>query len=176
MAAPWSWRGRTRDRPEIDFWWLRVPITRQKPITLGGEPVRFWRGGEHEIRAPEPNSIWAPWLTDFDWLTAERDQMMDAAGYFVANRPSELDGEVAVLDAERSSEGSSRLAGHIENQGRYGLAWGRPKAAGAWRMMPIYDWETSDVWKAIGEHGWEYNTIYDRLYQLGGTSSFGAGW
>lgn len=32
---------------------------------------------------------------------------------------------------------------------------------------PIYDWKTEDIWKAVGLHNWEYNKIYDDMYQSG---------
>lgn len=35
------------------------------------------------------------------------------------------------------------------------------------RADPIYDWRGSDVWKYIYENKLPYNTLYDRLYQLG---------
>jgi predicted phosphoadenosine phosphosulfate sulfurtransferase len=34
-------------------------------------------------------------------------------------------------------------------------------------FYPIYDWTYSDVWKAIYENNWKYNSIYDKLYLLG---------
>ena len=32
---------------------------------------------------------------------------------------------------------------------------------------PIYDWRSGDVWKAIHEHGWDYNRAYDSMSKLG---------
>ncbi|MFW5720778.1 MAG: DUF3440 domain-containing protein, partial [Bacteroidota bacterium] len=32
---------------------------------------------------------------------------------------------------------------------------------------PIYDWKTEDIWKAVELNNWEYNTIYDDMYQSG---------
>lgn len=34
-------------------------------------------------------------------------------------------------------------------------------------FSPIYDWTWRDVWKAIHEHGWPYNSHYDAMYQHG---------
>lgn len=34
-------------------------------------------------------------------------------------------------------------------------------------LFPIYDWSYIDVWKAIHEHGWKYNRIYDYQYNYG---------
>lgn len=32
---------------------------------------------------------------------------------------------------------------------------------------PIYDWKTEDIWCAVGRNNWEYNKIYDLIYQSG---------
>jgi len=34
---------------------------------------------------------------------------------------------------------------------------------------PIFDFKTEDIWKAIGINSWEYNKIYDLMYQTGKT-------
>lgn len=34
-------------------------------------------------------------------------------------------------------------------------------------FYPIYDWETSDVWKAIHDNKWDYNKVYDEYYRYG---------
>lgn len=36
-----------------------------------------------------------------------------------------------------------------------------------WPVFPIYDWNYSDVWKAIHANGWDYVDIYDKMYSLG---------
>ena len=38
---------------------------------------------------------------------------------------------------------------------------------GCFRCYPIYDWCVSDVWKAISNHRWLYNSMYDKMFQLG---------
>lgn len=35
------------------------------------------------------------------------------------------------------------------------------------RCYPIYDWQTSDVWKYIGENNLDYNRIYDKMQRIG---------
>jgi len=36
-----------------------------------------------------------------------------------------------------------------------------------WQFYPVYDWSHRDVWRAIEEHGWRYNTFYDALHRYG---------
>lgn len=35
------------------------------------------------------------------------------------------------------------------------------------KVYPIYDWDTSDLWTAAGDFGWDYNQTYDLYEMLG---------
>lgn len=41
------------------------------------------------------------------------------------------------------------------------------QGGGQWKIYPIYDWSTQDVWRAPRIHGWDYNHAYD-LMELAG--------
>ena len=41
------------------------------------------------------------------------------------------------------------------------------RGAHAIGFCPIFDWQETDVWKTIREHGWPYDTIYDAIYRHG---------
>lgn len=43
----------------------------------------------------------------------------------------------------------------------------KPNRQGARHAIPIYDWSDADVWKAIAERGWDYNTAYDAFHRFG---------
>lgn len=36
-----------------------------------------------------------------------------------------------------------------------------------YNVYPIYDWNTSDIWKYMGGSGYKYNEIYDYMYKAG---------
>lgn len=36
-----------------------------------------------------------------------------------------------------------------------------------WNVYPIYDWDTSDIWKYHGKTGKSYNKLYDKMHQAG---------
>ncbi|MBX3045127.1 MAG: hypothetical protein KIT33_15185 [Candidatus Kapabacteria bacterium] len=38
---------------------------------------------------------------------------------------------------------------------------------GAYYARPIYDWTDRDVWKAIYDNKWDYNSAYDTMHRLG---------
>ncbi|MEM4680605.1 MAG: phosphoadenosine phosphosulfate reductase family protein, partial [Nanopusillaceae archaeon] len=41
------------------------------------------------------------------------------------------------------------------------------EAGDVYKVYPIYDWKTTDVWKYIAENNLKYNKIYDKLFLLG---------
>lgn len=41
------------------------------------------------------------------------------------------------------------------------------KGKGLINAYPIFDWKIEDIWKANGLNNWEYNRIYDLIYQTG---------
>ena len=45
--------------------------------------------------------------------------------------------------------------------------WCAERANGKFDFDPIYDWEYSDVWKYINDNGFDYNKMYDYMYQYG---------
>jgi predicted phosphoadenosine phosphosulfate sulfurtransferase len=47
--------------------------------------------------------------------------------------------------------------------------WGKvlDKKAEQYTMYPLYDWTSSDIWKAINENKWDFNRIYEQMYAYG---------
>ena len=47
--------------------------------------------------------------------------------------------------------------------------WGTTlnKSKKHYTMYPIYDWASSDIWKAITNNGWDFNRIYEQMYGYG---------
>lgn len=40
-------------------------------------------------------------------------------------------------------------------------------ASRTWTCLPIYDWQTPDVWHYYASNGFDYNRVYDKMYRLG---------
>jgi predicted phosphoadenosine phosphosulfate sulfurtransferase len=53
-----------------------------------------------------------------------------------------------------------------------GSAWGSALSVqnNAYKVYPIYDWKTDDVWTAPKRFGWDYNLAYDVMYKAGLTA------
>lgn len=45
--------------------------------------------------------------------------------------------------------------------------WTRRLDNDIYNAYPIYDWKVSDIWTANGRFGWDYNRLYDLLWQAG---------
>lgn len=43
----------------------------------------------------------------------------------------------------------------------------KPNEYGTRGMRPIYDWRDGDIWKAILDNGWDYNSAYNVMFRLG---------
>lgn len=69
----------------------------------------------------------------------------------------------------RAEESPNRSTGLTWDATYKWATWGRciDRRRGHYTMYPVYDWMTSDVWKAIHDNGWAYNRIYDAMYRYG---------
>lgn len=63
----------------------------------------------------------------------------------------------------RASESNTRNYSIHSSRGY--LTW--PDRHGVGAARPIYDWADTDIWKAIGDNGWDYNSAYDAFMRIG---------
>lgn len=76
--------------------------------------------------------------------------------------------DCCVIGGVRGEESPARMAGLTNDPTWKWATWGHKGGApNQVTMYPIYDWSYSDVWKAIHDNGWSYNTIYDGMYRMG---------
>lgn len=69
----------------------------------------------------------------------------------------------------RTEESPARFIGLTSNATHKWATWGKQLNVKRkhYTFYPIYDWSYSDVWKAINDNKWSYNTIYDAMYNYG---------
>lgn len=72
----------------------------------------------------------------------------------------------AQLSGMRTEEAPSRRVGLTGAASYKWVTWCRAEPSYV-VFHPIYDWTWRDVWKAIHDHGWAYNSIYDSMFRLG---------
>jgi len=72
-------------------------------------------------------------------------------------------GQVHGVVGLRGDESAPRMMG-IHSAGGYFTGI---DAGGVYGSRPIYDWTEGDVWKAIHDFGWDYNSAYDVMLRAG---------
>jgi predicted phosphoadenosine phosphosulfate sulfurtransferase len=76
----------------------------------------------------------------------------------------EIEGHVYVLIGIRAQESPGRKLGVIAQGGHIATRRNRDGTLNVW---PIYDWTEGDVWLAIKDHCWDYNSAYTDMLRAG---------
>jgi len=143
---------RVAEREEISFHWV---IAGQPVLNVFNRAQPYWW-----VFDPEEEDKWvrhpperAYWIDDLDILhMIKPERFPPPEGKFLM--------DVVGL---RVAESRSRALG-LHSSGSYIT---KPNRLGVRKVRPIFDWQDGDVWKAIKEHGWDYNHAYDTMVQMG---------
>jgi len=75
----------------------------------------------------------------------------------------------ANIGGVRGEESPRRLSGLTRDDTFKGATWAKveDKELNHYTFYPLYDWSYTDIWKAIHDNNWRYNSLYDKLYQYG---------
>jgi predicted phosphoadenosine phosphosulfate sulfurtransferase len=143
--------------PRIQLDWLQVPFKIFNATSPLEEWLYCWEEGKEWIRDKEPDSI------------HQNIYHTDRFAELLNNYASVTFGyPVCSLAGVRTQESPARFKGLTTYPTYKGRTWGAKRSSrGNYTMYPIYDWEISDVWKAIHDNGWAYNKLYDYMYQYG---------
>lgn len=144
--------------PEVEPMWFQVPF-RLLNATSGKETwLNVWGEGEEWVREKDPISI-----KENIYGTDRFVELMEKIVDKTFNHP------VAVLTGVRTEESPARFMGATGDVTYKWITWGNTinKKKGIYNFHPIYDWTYIDVWKAIYDHKWLYNTHYDELFRYG---------
>lgn len=153
------------DRPEIDFRWYQIPFRLFNATNHEDPWLNVWGEGEEWVRAKEPDSIHVNPFTRRDGTPVDRFKEVLAE----ININS---GGGAILTGMRCEESPARRLFMTTKPSYKWVTWGsegwsRPGCEPYWMFHPIYDWSYRDVWKAIHDNGWRYNTHYDTQFRYG---------
>lgn len=148
-------------RPEIEPYWLQVPMVLFNATSTRDHWLRCWHPDDEEkwMREREPYA-----LTENIYGTERFAEMFTE---FVHH--TFPDQKATIVGGVRTEESPGRFNGMTRDATWKGRTWGKrhSKSRDHFTFYPIYDWGLSDVWKAIHEHGWKYNRLYDYQYQHG---------
>lgn len=159
--------------PDVNLEWMCLPVQHRNACSRKHPYWWPW--------APESQHLWCrplppeaiTTIPGFDaWPAETRMSIPDANGLFC--QPQR--GNTAVLMGIRAQESLTRLravrrvaAGEEHN---WIIAYdGATSRRNAWKVYPVYDWTTQDVWTAPALRGWDYNTSYDNLEMAGISAS-----
>lgn len=150
------------DRPEVDFRWYQVPFKLFNATNLVNPWANVWGVGEEWVRDKEPDAVTEHSFRRKDGSLVDRfGELLDVIGL--------AEGGIK-LTGIRGEESPARRLSTTYGTSYKWLTWSVGMAPDCYRFQPIYDWKYSDVWKAIHDNGWNYNTHYDALFRHGVSS------
>ncbi len=152
---------------DIKKYWLCLPIKAQCATSMR---QNHWTPWEREKK-----DIWVRDMPEYDCVINEDNCAFkyDDWDYEVQNNFcnwfAENHGKTAIAIGIRSQESLNRQAA-ITSANKVNQYKGSnyiTKKDSHYVAYPIYDWVTEDVWIANAKFGYEYNRLYDLLYQAG---------
>lgn len=148
--------------PEVNLRWYCLPIKHRNACSRKHPWWHPWN--------PEKKDKWVRPLPE-EAITMvpgfkPRYSHSDVAGLLFDPKKH---GNVGMLMGIRAQESMTRYRAvtgkKIDN---YIIRYEPPTDRGnLWKVYPIYDWTTEDVWTAPDKFGWDYNTTYDALDKAG---------
>lgn len=144
---------RMAQRPEIQFYWL---IAHQPIVNVFNRANPYWW-------------VFDPLLKPEQWVRqpppfAQEIAELDITRMIAPHRFPPDSGKLLITVIGLRTQESPRRAMGLMSSGGYLT---KPSAAGVALCRPVYDWSHGDVWRAIRENKWDYNSAYDVMLRHG---------
>jgi len=151
----------------FDVFWVALPLSLRNAVSVVEPQWMCWDPAQRDrwVRTPPENAITDHSAFPFFEPAMEFEDFVPRFSEWIA------EGQLlASFVGIRTQESLRRWkALHLHNissvDGKKYL--NRQHRQNLVNSYPIYDWTTEDVWAAIGKHDWNYNRIYDLIYQSG---------
>lgn len=158
LAATVTYVREVMSRPEVAPYWFQVPFRLQNATSSRSLWLNAWGDGEQWVREKEPAS--------FHRNVYGEDRFVRLMKAIIR---AEFPSRTATLTGMRAEESKTRFMGTTHRATYKGETWGQciNTSTEHYLFHPIYDWTALDVWKAINDHGWDYNRHYDDLFRYG---------
>lgn len=149
------------EHPEVKPYWMQIPFQLSNSTSASEEWLYCWD--------PKKKDVWMRPQESYSYKenvykkVRFNELLSEIPRYLFNGEP------VAILGGVRCEESPSRTLGLTSRALWKWVTWGQASRAkyGVRTFYPLYDWHTSDVWKAIHDHKWQYNAIYNAYYQYG---------
>ena len=139
--------------------WIQCPIRLFNATSMEQPWLNCWEEGGEWMRPKEQIGI-----KDNVFATDRfHDIFQKILDYYFPDKPA------CYVAGVRAEESPTRLAGLTSQPTYKDITWGKKLNVkkGHFTFYPIWDWNLSDVWKAIHTNKWDYCEIYDHLYRYG---------
>jgi predicted phosphoadenosine phosphosulfate sulfurtransferase len=145
--------------PEVKPMWFQIPFRLANATSATEAWLNVWGEGEQWVREQDPISI-----KENTYGTDRFVKLMEAI-----IRKEFAGVPTAALTGVRTQESPARFVGCTSDVTYKDITWGNTidKKANHYNFHPIYDWGYIDVWKAIWDNQWDYNTHYNELFRYG---------
>ena len=146
---------------DVKRFWLCLPVSANCGCRLDSDTWIPW--------LKDDKKLWCRKMPNYDYVIHEDNAPFDIEigkkDYFVQDDFTvwfaEKYGSTAVMIGIRTDESLDRY-NLIKERG-----WIVGGENNAFKVYPIYDWKTSDIWVANGRFGWSYNKLYDLYHKAG---------
>lgn len=147
--------------PEVKPYWFQIPFDFTNSLSPEKNFVHVWDPAEKDkwIHPQSDISI----KENPSPYTRFHDLVKYLPGY--CTEPGTM---CAVLVGMRVQESLNRRMAIAHGKGYFkGETWCQKPAKNHQVFWPIYDFTNDDIWTALGRNHWDYNKIYDFMYQYG---------
>jgi predicted phosphoadenosine phosphosulfate sulfurtransferase len=157
---------RVANRPDVRFHWM---VCQYPQINIFNREVPYWWVFDDRLKPHQ-------WMRQFPSDAILCKEVTIATVVNKDHFPFDYEKDEVLLSylGIRTQESRGRAMGLASSaKTKVGIkswliktpSWNR--APGVWNVWPIYDWRTQDIWRAIHENKWEYNSAYDDMLRIG---------
>lgn len=150
------------EHPDVEPYWMQIPFRLFNATSTEEHWLKCWEPGK-EAQWMRPQESYSYKENNFG--TDRFSKLFRAMAPVLW--PNQ---RTAFLAGVRCEESPSRSVGLTYHKKYKWVTWGTGhsgKPSGNFTFYPIYDWSTSDVWKAIHQHSWPYCGLYDAMFRYG---------
>ena len=144
---------------DVKPFWFQMPIKIFNATSFEQDWLHCWDNAEEHMwmRKKDPISI--------KENIYKTDRFGELYGKIISTHFPKT--KIASFGGVRCEESPARFAGLTGSFTYKDITWGKKNTKYHQTFYPLYDWSYSDIWKAIFDHNWKYNKVYDYQYRYG---------
>ncbi len=150
---------------EVDMRWYCLPIQHRNACTRKNPYWYPWAPEDEAkwVRPMPPEGIRFDQVPGWPVDPKKRLTMPDSTPLLFETLQYGRVGQVLGIRASESLTRTQAILARNQDTRPYIRPW----SDNLWKVYPIYDWSTQDVWTAPKEFGWDYNRAYDAMEMAG---------